>query len=530
MVRKRRLVAGAAFAISVVSLAPGAAHAAALGVTLTTGSDPGGLGLLGLQADAPVVSQDSTVSEYTYDFGDGTTLTCDMTAAPLPQYCDPILEGSNTYHLDAAHVYAAAGVYHVTVTVTDADGEHATASSTFATAGSAYTPYGPARILDTRKGTGVAKAAPVAAGGTVRLKIAGNGSIPSGVTAVVLNVTAVSPTANGLVSVYPDGKSRPGVSNLNYRTGQTIANNVIVPVVDGSVDLTNTSTGTVELIADVMGYFSQTAASGFTPLAPARLLDTRSGTGGTHAALAAGHSLKLTVAGADSGRLPATGVTAVVLNVTVAGATGNGFLAAYPDGKAQPNTSNVNFRAGDVRAANVIVPVGADGKIDIANGGTAGSAQVLADVQGYFSAAGPNTYIPLTPTRVIDTRAQISDYGQCVLLDAAQLPGSPSNVTAVILNMTATQTQSSGWLDELPASPATAGPQQADWGCVGLKPTTSDVNWTGADQTVANLDVATLANDAQMAFYFNDADGANPPELVVDAFGYFGKDAIPDVD
>jgi hypothetical protein len=50
-----------------------------------------------------------------------------------------------------------------------------------------------------------------------------------------------------------------------------------------------------------------------------------------------------------------------------------------------PDVSNVNFKAGDVRAANVLVPVGADGKIDIANGGTSGATQVLADVEGYFA-------------------------------------------------------------------------------------------------------------------------------------------------
>ncbi|MBR7836903.1 PKD domain-containing protein [Actinospica durhamensis] len=528
MVRKRRFAAGAAFAISVVSLTPFTAHAAALEVTLSTGTDPGGLGLLGLRAVAPVVSQDSTVSEYSYDFGDGTTLTCDETAQPpLPAQCQPSMTDT-TALLDASHVYAHPGVYLVKITVKDADGESAGASATFTTAGSAYTPYGPTRLLDTRKGTGVAKAAPVAAGGVVRLKIAGNGSIPGNVTAVVLNVTAVSPTRNGLVSVYPDGKARPGVSNLNYNAGQTIANSVIVPVVDGSVDLANTSGGSVELVADVMGYFSQTAASGYTPLTPARVLDTRYGTGVARGALPAGKTLSLTVAGADKGRLPATGVKAVVLNLTVADATGNGFLAAYPDGKGGTDTSNVNFRAGDVRAANVVVPVGADGKIDIVNGGGTGSAQVIADVEGYYSASGANSYVPFAPTRVIDTRANGGDYGQCVLLDQAQLPGVPENVTAVIANMTVTETQSSGWLAEVPATETTGtGPAPANFGCTELDPTTSDLNWAGAGVTVANLDVAQPATDGQMAFYINDSHG-NPPELIVDVFGYFGQNDIPD--
>ena len=84
------------------------------------------------------------------------------------------------------------------------------------------------------------------------------------------------------------------------------------------MDLTNGSSGTVELIADVSGYFSGggTAANGaFTPVAPTRLLDTRNGTGAPQAPVAAEGTVALSVAGA--GGVPATGVSAVVLNVTV---------------------------------------------------------------------------------------------------------------------------------------------------------------------------------------------------------------------
>jgi hypothetical protein len=274
-----------------------------------------------------------------------------------------------------------------------------------------------------------------------------------------------------------------------------------------------------------IGGISKTAASGYTPLTPDRLLDTRNGTGGTSGALPAGKSLSLTVAGADHGLLPSTGITAVALNVTVADATGNGFLTTYPDGKTKPNTSNLNFVAGDVRSANIIVQVGADGKIDIAQGGTTGSTQVIADVEGYFSESSTNTYVPATPTRVLDTRTNLSDWGQCVLLDDEQLPGSPDDVAAVILNMTVTQTTSPGWLVEVPANETTKS-APANFGCTGLNPTTSDVNWTTANATVPNLDIAQPATDAQMAFYFGGSQ-TNPPQLVIDAFGIFGKDVEP---
>jgi hypothetical protein len=66
----------------------------------------------------------------------------------------------------------------------------------------------------------------------------------------------------------------------------------------------------------------------------------------------------------------------------------------------------------------------------------------------------------------------------------------------------------------------------ANYGCTGLTPTTSGVNWTSANATVPNLDIAQPATDSQMAFYFGGAQG-NSPQLIIDAFGFFGKDVLP---
>jgi hypothetical protein len=91
--------------------------------------------------------------------------------------------------------------------------------------GAVYVPLGPVRVMDTRAGTGVAKA-PVGPGKTVSLTVAGgvDGVPAAGVTAVVLNVPAVGPTAGSFVTVYPDGQARPGTSSLNFTKGETIPN------------------------------------------------------------------------------------------------------------------------------------------------------------------------------------------------------------------------------------------------------------------------------------------------------------------
>ncbi len=123
--------------------------------------------------------------------------------------------------------------------------------------------------------------------------------------------------------------------------------------------------------------------SRYTPAGPKRVLDTRNGTGtGTSVAVPAWGTIKLQVAGVNG--LPASGVTAVVLNVTVAEPSASGYLTVYPDGQARPTVSNLNFTTGRAIANLVAVPV-VNGKVDFFNG-SPGTVHVLADLAGYYFA------------------------------------------------------------------------------------------------------------------------------------------------
>ncbi|MFJ3723980.1 hypothetical protein ACIPYQ_15590 [Streptomyces sp. NPDC090045] len=247
-----------------------------------------------------------------------------------------------------------------------------------AATGSALTPITPTRFLDTRDGTG-AKKERVGPGGVVTLQVAGVKGVPaSGVTAVVMNVTAVSPTEAGHVTVYPNGQAAPGVSNLNFTAGQVVPNLVTVPVVNGKVDLRNNA-GSVDLIADVTGYYSATGST-FSAGSPVRLLDTRYGLGARAGSVGQGGVVSLQIAGVEG--VPLTGVTAVVLNVTVTGPTQDGHLIVQPHGVPRPNVSNLNFTAGQTVSNLVVVPV-VDGRVTFYN--NTGSADVIADLNGYFT-------------------------------------------------------------------------------------------------------------------------------------------------
>jgi Domain of unknown function (DUF1906) len=232
-----------------------------------------------------------------------------------------------------------------------------------------YTPDGPTRLLDTRTNAGT-----LATGGVYSLQVAGVGNVPSNVTAVVLNVTVTNPTDSSYLTVYPDGSSRPTASNLNFTGGQTVPNLVTVPVTDGKVDFYNFH-GTVDVIADLFGYYTAGAGNTFTPDGPSRLLDTRT-SGGT---LGAGGVYSLQVAGV--GNVPSN-VTAVVLNVTVTNPTWSSYLTVYPDGESRPTASNLNFTPGQTVPNLVVVPV-INGKVDFYN--FQGNVDVIADLFGYYT-------------------------------------------------------------------------------------------------------------------------------------------------
>jgi hypothetical protein len=119
---------------------------------------------------------------------------------------------------------------------------------------------------------------------------------------------------------------------------------------------------------------------------PCRLVDTRYGTGEPKRPLAGKSSFAVQIAGNDAGQLPASGITAVALNITSTASLGSGFLTAYGDGSARPTASNVNFSTNQTIANSVITPLGSDGKIRIYNGSSKATS-VVVDVVGYYSAA-----------------------------------------------------------------------------------------------------------------------------------------------
>ena len=226
----------------------------------------------------------------------------------------------------------------------------------------------------------------------------GKGGVPAtGVAAVVLNVTVNAPAQPGNITVYPDATTMPLASNLNFVPGQTIPNLVVAKIgANGNIALTNNSPGTVQLIADVAGYYlsgTPTAPGTYVPLNPARVLDTRTNLGAT-GPVAALNTVHLPVLG--KGGVPATGVAAVVLNVTVNAPAQPGNITVYPDATTMPLASNLNFVPGQTIPNLVVAKIGANGNIALTNN-SPGTVQLIADVAGYYLVAPPQCISTSTP-------------------------------------------------------------------------------------------------------------------------------------
>ncbi len=355
------------------------------------------------------------------------------------------------------------GSQNVTFKVTDSDSISSSVTlplTVFADPG-VYVPLTPTRICDTRANnpshlSGAAAQCSngttgrtLAAGGTLTFDVAGDFSVPaSNVTAVVLSVATANSKGPGHFTLFPAGATQPTAANLNYATGQVVPNLVEVGTgAGGAVSLYSSAAS--DAIVDLEGYVTTTPQSGaglYNALSPARICDTRgsnpSGLSGgatqcnTNTAHGSPDNLigpnnPLTINVEGVGGVPASGVSAVVLNVAVAKAGAAGFVTVYPAGDARPGASNVNYTAGVAVGNRVIVPVSPSGQVTLY---ATAATDIIVDVSGWFTATGGTTGAEFTPevdpVRICDTRGSnpsglVPPYTQCNTNTAHPSPDNP---------------------------------------------------------------------------------------------------------
>jgi hypothetical protein len=309
---------------------------------------------------------------------------------------------------DGFSIYGSLGAYELTV----AAGQ---GSPPPGVSGSTFSPVIPVRLVDTRNGVGAAgRLAPCR---QIVVPVTGRAGVPAGATAAVVNVAAVNASAPGFVTVHPCLPSVPNTSTLNFVGGQTVANTTIAAL-SGAGQLCVWTSADTDILVDITGWLGSSGTSRLSVLGPVRVVDTRSGVGGGR--LPGGWTMSV-----DFNGVVPPGSTAVAVNVTGVTASGPGFLTVFPCGP-RPNTSTVNYVAGEARPNNTIVGL-SGGRICIYSDQ---DTEILVDLLGAFGPTGLG-YLPTAPVRVLDTRPSstlgpggAASYGVGATALAGQTPGA----------------------------------------------------------------------------------------------------------
>ncbi|MHA6764620.1 hypothetical protein [Streptacidiphilus sp. PAMC 29251] len=310
-----------------------------------------------------------------------------------------------------------------------------------------------------------------------------------------------------------------------------------------------------------------TPASYHQSVTATRVLDTRTATGPGvtntspkapvgASSIAGGTTTALQISGLTVAPISGTAVripnsvTAVAIDVTVAAQTGSGFVTAYADGTQHPLTSSTNYTANNNTTGYQIVPVGADGRIDLYNAGSSSTTVALiVDVTGYFTSdaglVGDQTYTPLpVATRALDTRTSVANTnlhatglvaaGSSFTLQIGNTDGVPATASAVALNLTAVGQDGNGFLDAYPAGaaqPTLTSLTYTTANAIGLASTAADVplSSTGAI-TIANHSSNTDVIVDISGYYTTDTSGqkfhAVNPTRMVDTRNGTGANAV----
>ncbi|WP_295792154.1 hypothetical protein [uncultured Microbacterium sp.] len=366
------------------------------------------------------------------------------------------------------------------------------------------------RILDTQAGTG-GYSTPMPAGTYRTIKVAGLFGLPDdgSVGAVSLNATVAASSGNGTLFGRPDANTgRTSMLIYSGVKGEFTSNTATIAVgADGTIQVMAETNA--RLILDVQGYYTAntdgTASGGFVPVAK-RIVDTRSGLGTAKATIAPGKSIDVQITGSNG--IPA-GASGVVVNlIAINSSDSDGYLTPYATGDTKPQNA-LHYAPSISTSAQAQVPLSSGGKITIANGSA--TANLVVDLQGYFTAAGTNGAV-FTPSygRAYDSRASGSTAltnGETRSIQIAGKAGVPvmgSGITAVTLTLIVSHAGSAGYAEA--------------WADGTSKPGTTAINFQ-ADDIRTNTITVPLGANGKIALR-NVADATN---YVVDVQGWYSN-------
>ncbi|MFW5472606.1 hypothetical protein ACOCJ5_04785 [Knoellia sp. CPCC 206450] len=289
-------------------------------------------------------------------------------------------------------IYNSTGTVHILADVT---GYYHGQAMPSGGPGSTYAPIEPERIFDSRSDGGV-----LASGDEVTIWLE-FGPYANDIAALATNVTVLGGSRPGFLSAGAAFTDAPAsFSTINYGQNQVIANMSVgasgLSGTEVGFSVKNGGLGTVHAIVDVVGYYVKGDDQGlrFRPLAPTRIIDTRSGVGGPAKPLGANearlHTAPESVATIDTWALAA--------NTTIASPTAATYVTVYDADTAKPAVSNLNAARGETAANSTFVPLSIDTQFRVHN--AAGSAPVIMDVFGSFDLPAEQPPAPTSAPRI----------------------------------------------------------------------------------------------------------------------------------
>ena len=359
---------------------------------------------------------------------------------------------------------------------------------------SSYAAVPAQRFVDTRSGQGAPRG-PVA--GTLTVTVPS--SVPADATGVVLDVSAVDPRGTGWLRVAPTG-SAPTTTALNYTAGHGVTG-LVVSSTDAQRQLdVSTYAGATDLTIDLVGYYTASRPSGghWSPVPPARVVDTRSGLGAPSGPVS--HSITFDLPSS----VPAD-AAGVVLDVTAVDPGGDGYLRLAPAGQPATTTA-LNFQAGG-STTGLAITAAANNQVTVSVAGA--PANLVVDLVGYYEgvASSGSQYVAVSPQRFLDTRTGLGAQGPGHGPLSVTVPSVvPADATSVILDVSVVGATGKGYL-------RLAAP--------GTQAVTTAVN-SVAGQSRTGL-VITGLRDGQITVGAFGADS----DLVIDLVGYQTTNAPP---
>lgn len=251
-----------------------------------------------------------------------------------------------------------------------------------------------------------------------------------------------------------------------------------------------------------------TEPSGFVPIVPQRVLDTRQSTlGGTNGKLGVGRVVSIDV----DKVLPDTAVAAV-LSVTATASCAPGYLTVFGCGP-RPPTSNVNYEVTRTTAGVAISPLspgpGTQRNVCVFS---SAATDVVVDVMGAFTPDG-DRFHPIAPTRWIDTRG-----GQVQLTQITGARATPAQTQIAMRGQGGIPAEATGvWINLTVADPSAPTVLTAYPGPCGTPPLSSNVN-ARAQRATASSVLVGLGSDGSICVLTYSGSS----QIVVDVAGWFG--------